>query len=115
MLADGRRRFGTLRQYIGVLTGVWKLHWWPCVRCCGDGSIPDPNDPGCDIEGNVRRLNIDCPACKGTGDGTPIQWRRKYEEYKKECGQLEALKAAKLTSLGRLTPEQIEALRLLGV
>lgn len=67
----------------GGSCGKWL---WACRQCNGCGTVWDPHDPGCPIEGNKNRDRIKCPNCGGTGEGTKEEYRKalivRRSEYK---------------------------------
>lgn len=92
---------------------------YPCLACRGQGRIDDPADPPCPVEGYKHVRRIDCPECGGSGKGTKGTCRRAYQKIvesycqeKAEYGQLVRVRKA---ALSRLTKEEIQALRELGL
>lgn len=57
---------------------------YKCLRCRGKGTIYDPNDPPCPIEGYKMVSRIACPNCEGSGEGTKAQHLEKWEKDKEE-------------------------------
>jgi len=92
---------------------------YPCLACRGHGEIDDPTDPPCPVEGyrNVRRLQ--CVECRGSGKGTKEACRQAYQEaleaYRQEKDEYDRLTRLRREVLRRLTKDEIEALRELGV
>lgn len=57
---------------------------YPCVCCRGHGTIWDPNDPPCPIEGNKLRNRIKCQHCGGSGKGTRKEILSEYNKWLKD-------------------------------
>lgn len=92
---------------------------YPCLACRGQGTIYDPNDPPCPIEGNKYRRTIRCAACGGSGKGTKEACRKAYQaaiyKYPQEKADYEGLSRLKRQALQRLTKDEIKALKELGL
>ena len=92
---------------------------YPCLACRGQGRIDDPADPPCPVEGykHVRRIN--CPACRASGKGTKEACRQAYwksvEAYRQEKDEYDHLVRLRREAIKRLTKEQSDALRELGL
>ncbi len=92
---------------------------YPCLACRGQGTIYDPNDPPCPVEGNKYRRTIRCPECRGSGQGTKEACRKAYQEtvetYRKEKDEYLRLVYLRHEAIQKLTEDEIEALRELGI
>ena len=92
---------------------------YPCLACRGQGRIDDPTDPPCPVEGYKHVRRIDCPACRGSGKGTKEACRQAYrksvEAYRQEKDEYDRLVRLRKAALARLTKEEIQALRELGL
>jgi hypothetical protein len=92
---------------------------YPCLACRGRGTIYDPEDPPCPIEGNRYRREILCTACGSSGQGTREACRQAYkaaiERFHAEAHEYKALVQKRKEALAGLTQEEIQALRELGV
>ena len=81
-----------------------RFHKWPCLKCCGAG---------------WRDCKHRCPTCGGTGASTRAACQKAYrevlEKYEEEKREYQRLVKARKTALKRLTEEQIQALRELGL
>ena len=53
---------------------------YPCLACRGQGTVYDPEDPPCPVEGNKYRRTIRCAACGGRGKGTKEACRQAYQK-----------------------------------
>jgi len=109
------RNFGEFCRVHGASVG----NPYPCLACRGQGTVYDPNDPPCPIEGNRYRNIIPCTACGTSGKGTKAACRQAYqkvvEEYRREKAEYDRLAALRRQALGRLTKEEIQAFRELGL
>lgn len=92
---------------------------WPCLACQGIGTIYDPNDPPCPVEGNKLRNRIACPKCGGSRCIDKREFSAAYHEaineYLKEKDEYESLVKAKKVAIKKLTDREVQALRVLGV
>ena len=92
---------------------------YPCLTCRGQGTVYDPTDPPCPVEGNKYRRTIRCTACGGSGRGTKEACRQAYqkivEEYRQEKADFDRLAGLRREALERLEDEEIQALRELGI
>ena len=92
---------------------------YPCLACRGQGRIDDPADPPCPVEGYKHVRRIDCPACRGSGKGTQEAchqaYRKSVEAYRQEKDEYDRLVRLRREALQRLTKEEIQALRELGL
>jgi hypothetical protein len=85
----------------------------PCQHCGGAKQvfIDPPN-------GGFRR-RINCCVCKGTGGGTKEAWRQAYrrviDQWREIAEEYDRNKRVKREALKKLTKEEIEVLRSLGV
>jgi hypothetical protein len=93
--------------------------FWPCLGCRGNGTIYDPNDPPCPVDGDKWRNRITCPDCGGNGRGTRAAclqaYRATIEKWRQEIEEYKVLIKAKTEALQILTDEQVKALRELGL
>lgn len=78
--------YGEREDFYARSGGACSKHLWACRACKGCGTVWDPNDPPCPIEGNKMRGRIKCPECGGTGEGSREEYREalkmRREEYK---------------------------------
>ncbi len=92
---------------------------YPCLACRGRGWVYDPQDPPCPVEGNKYRNTIPCAACGGSGKGTKEACRAAYidalEAYHQEKADYERLVYYRKQALQRLSKDEIQALRELGI
>lgn len=92
---------------------------YPCLACGGQGTVYDPTDPPCPIEGSKYRRTIRCTACGGSGKATKAACRQAYqklvEEYRQEKTEYDRLVGLRRQALQRLTKEEVQALRKLGL
>ena len=92
---------------------------YPCLACRGQGRIDDPADPPRPVEGYKQVRRIDCPACRGSGKGTKDACRQAYREsveaYRQEKDEYDRLVRLRREVLQRLTKDEIQALRELGL
>ena len=92
---------------------------WPCLVCHGLGWEYDPADPPCPVTGNQHRRAIRCPVCQGSGAGSKKAcqeaYRQALEEYRAKKREYERLGEIRKAALRRLTKEQIQALKELGL
>ena len=92
---------------------------YPCLACRGQGTVYDPNDPPCPVEGNKYRRTIRCTACGGSGKGTKAACRQAYqkvvEEDRQEKAEYDRLFRLRREAIQRLTKDEIGALRELGL
>lgn len=92
---------------------------YPCLACRGQGTIYDPNDPPCPVEGNKYRRTIRCTACGGSGKGTKAACRQAYQEtleaYRTERREYDRLARLRRAAIQKLTNDEIRALHELGV
>ena len=99
--------------------GADERNRYPCLACRGDGTVYDPTDPPCPVEGNKYRRTILCAACGSSGRGTKEACRQAYqkivEEYRQEKSDFDRLAGLRREALQRLTKEEIQALRELGI
>lgn len=99
--------------------GSDKGNRYPCLACQGRGTIYDPTDPPCPVEGYKHVRRIRCTACEGSGKGTKEACRQAYqkvvEEYRQEKADFDQLVRLRKAAIARLTKEEIQALRELGL
>jgi len=92
---------------------------YPCLTCRGQGRIDDPADPPCPVEGYRHVRRIDCPECRSSGKGTKEACRQAYqkvvEAYQQEKAEYDRLTGLRREALQRLTKEEIQVLRELGL
>jgi hypothetical protein len=92
---------------------------YPCLTCRGQGTVCDPADPPCPVEGNKYRRTIRCTACGGNGKGAKEVCRQAYRAVLKACRQeqdeYDRLARLRREALKRLTKDEIRALRELGI
>ena len=90
-----------------------------CLACRGRGTVYDPKDPPCPIEGNKYRRTIRCTTCGGSGKGAKGACRQAYqailEAYRQEKAKYDRLARLRREALQRLTKGEIRALRELGI
>ena len=83
---------------------------YPCLDCGGEGAIAYPK---------YDDYTIVCPTCEGTGQGTKEACRAAYidtiEAYRQEKARYERYVYNRRQALKKLTKEEIEALKELGV
>ena len=91
----------------------------PCLACRGQGTVYNPNDPPCPVEGNKYRRTIACAACGSSGKGTKEACRQAYQQiveaYRQEKVEHDRLVQLRHEALNRLTKDEIAALRELGI
>ena len=91
----------------------------PCLACRGQGTIYDPKDPPCPVEGNKYQRTIPCAACGGSGKGTKGACRQAHqailEAYRQEKAEYDRLAGLRRQALKKITKDQIAALRELGI
>ena len=91
---------------------------WPCLRCFGRGSIPDPRDTAV-LPAEATQYEIVCPDCNGTGNGPKAKvvkaYRKAVEEFKAEKREYEELVQARKEAIEILTSRQVQALKELGI
>jgi hypothetical protein len=92
---------------------------YPCLACRGQGTIYDPEDPPCPVEGNKYRRTIPCAACGRSGKGTKEACRQAYqkvvEAHRKAKDEYDRLVRYRKDALARLTKDEITAFRELGL
>lgn len=92
---------------------------YPCLVCRGQGTVYDPEDPACPVEGNKYRRTISCAACGRSGKGTKEACRQAYQEsleaYHQEKAEYDRLARLRRKTLQKLTKDEITALRELGL
>ena len=92
---------------------------YPCLACRGRGTVYDPEDPPCPVEGNRGRRTVACTACGGSGEGTREACRqacrKTVEAYRQEKAEYDRLVCLRHEAIQRLTKDEIAALRELGV
>ena len=120
----GRRRTKPKRPYQNFQTfchahGSDFGNRYPCLVCRGQGRIDHPADPPDPVEGYRNVRQIPCPECQGSSKGTKEACRQAYQEaleaYRKEKADFDRLIRLRKAALGRLIPEEIQALRELGL
>jgi hypothetical protein len=92
---------------------------YPCLECSGrrwqfaPGSQSDP------VEGNKFRESVPCEACAGTGQSSRKACLKAYRQdvarWKAEVQRYDRLAKAKAAALKKLTDEEVEALKALGL
>ena len=122
--AAGCRRTRPVRPYRN-LEAFLKSHGaseqfpYPCLTCRGRGTVYDPQDPPCRVEGNRNRNTIPCAACGGSGKGTKEACRKAYKaaiaRFHEEAKAYNHLVQVRTVALIGLTEEQIHALKELGL
>jgi DnaJ-class molecular chaperone len=94
-------------------------HPCPCLACRGQGTVYDPEDPPCPVEGDKCRRTIRCTACGGSGRGSKEACRQAYrqtlEAYRQEKAEYDRLAGLRRQALKRLTEAENAALRELGL
>lgn len=92
---------------------------YPCLACRGQGTVYDPADPPCPVEGSKYRRTIRCTACGGSDKGTKEACREAYqkslEAYRQEKDEYLRLVYLRHEAIQKLTDDEIEALRELGI
>ena len=92
---------------------------YPCLACRGQGTVCDPNDPPCPVEGSRCRRTIRCAACGGSGKGTKEACRQAYREvleiYRREKAVYNEFVRLHRQAIKKLTKEETSALRELGL
>jgi hypothetical protein len=92
---------------------------YPCLACRGQGTIYDPEDPPCPVEGSKYRRTIPCAACGRSGKGTKEACRHAYqkvvEAHRQEKDEYDRLVRYRTDALARLTKDEITAVRELGL
>jgi len=85
---------------------------YPCLACQGQGF-----HVRCDLPGQY--YPVKCEACQGTGKGTKEACRQAYqaslEAYRQEKDEYDRLARLRREALKRLTKNEIQALREIGV
>ena len=125
--STGWKHVKPIRPYRSLQEFATKQHWlglhpadkWPCLACSGRGWNYDPQDPPCPVEGNRDRRTVPCAACGGSGQGTKEACRKAYQEaiarFRQEAKEYEGFVKARRQALKKLTAEEVQALRELGV
>ena len=92
---------------------------YPCLACRGQGTVYDPADPPCPVEGSKYRRTIPCATCGRSGRGTKEACRQAYhktvEAYQAEKQEYDRLARLRRETLQKLTKDEITALRELGL
>ena len=92
---------------------------YPCLACRGHGTVYDPTDPPCPVEGSKYRRTLRCAACGGSGKGTKEGRRQAYrkvvEEYRQEKAEYDRLAWLRREAVKKLTKDEIGALQELGI
>ncbi len=92
---------------------------YPCLACRGQGTVYDPTDPPCPIEGNKYRRTIRCTSCGKSGKGTKEACRQAYQAilkaYHQEKDEYDRLVRYRKDAIARLSKDEIIALRELGI
>ena len=87
---------------------------WPCILCDGRGTIYDPGDLPCPIEGDKMRRRIKCTRCHGTGradyEDLAQALAREREYWMGRIACENAARAVMLQALAKLTAEEAAAL-----
>jgi len=116
------RRLETLHRYVqgtvcANVSGVRDMLAdgdWPCQGCDGRGTIYDPNDPPCPIEGNKMRGRVTCTRCGGSGYGERSYWEgswgRAIALFAKASADHDLTRAVMRQALDKLTAEEAAAL-----
>ena len=106
-----------IRRTLGESTRVMNIlvrGEWPCGHCDGRGTIYDPDDPPCIVEGDKMRRRIQCPQCHGTGRADYEDWAealdRSCEEWEGHMARENAERARIVGALAKLTAEEAAAL-----
>lgn len=106
-----------IRRTLGESTRVMNIlarGEWPCGHCDGRGTIYDPDDPPCIVEGDKMRRRIQCPQCHGTGRADYEGWAealdRSCEEWEGHMARENAERARIVGALAKLTAEEAAAL-----
>lgn len=106
-----------IRRTLGESTRVMNIlarGEWPCVHCDGRGTIYDPDDPPCIIEGDKMRNRITCPRCCGSGRGEHDWWEQRWQTERAEnmakVSAFESVRAVVRQALAKLTTEEAAAL-----
>jgi hypothetical protein len=89
---------------------------WPCQYCQGVGKVVVPESLGV-YEGRAEYYI--CPDCQGSRCGSQEHWRQKYKagiaEYEAEIKEYRELVRLKKLALAKLSREEKEALKALGI
>jgi len=90
---------------------------YPCRRCGGAGAIFILHPKG---KGQCRsEVEDPCTACQGLGKATKKACQEEYRQviarWKEEAGKYDRLKEVKRRVLKKLTEEEVQALKELGV
>ena len=92
---------------------------YPCLKCKGGGTIYDPDDPPCPVEGNKMRNRIACPSCDRSGVTTKAVHQEAYksiiDKWKKEVKEFDLIKSIYDSVIRKLTKEEIKALKYFGI
>lgn len=93
--------------------------FYPCLVCVARGWHYHP-DSQCDpVEGNKHRETVRCEACQGTGQGTKKVCFKAYTEILNRWHISVTIFKANVTrrqrALAKLTEQEIEALKVLGL
>ena len=92
---------------------------YPCLACRGQGTVCDPKDPPCPVEGSRYRRTIRCAACGGSAKGMKQACRQVYREtletYRREKTVYNEFARLRRQALKKLTKEETFALRELGL
>lgn len=90
---------------------------WPCLECKAIGTIYDPEDPPCPVEGNKLRNRIKCPGCGGTRFGPKAKVVEAYgkalAEFKEKLRRWEERKATLRSAWRKLTPAERKVVGLI--
>jgi hypothetical protein len=92
---------------------------WPCLTCLGWGQVYDEADPPDPVEGNRHRRTFTCTACGGSGHSTrqavAEAYRKAIKAWRAEKQDYDRAVRIRDTARQRLTEEEIQAIRELGV
>lgn len=106
-----------IRRTLGESTRVMNIlarGEWPCGHCDGRGTIYDPNDPPCPIEGNKMRGRVTCTRCGGSGYGERSYWEgswgRAIALFSKASADHDWTRAVMRQALDKLTAEEAAVL-----
>src|SRR4051794_13258178 len=79
-----KRPYVNFMEFVADGWGYWlgkrPVDSFPCLYCRAAGTIYDPDDRPCPVEGNKCRDRIKCPKCVGTGCGEKSECLKAYKE-----------------------------------
>ncbi len=93
--------------------------FYPCLICLGRGRQYHPDSQTDPVEGNRHRETVQCEGCKGTGESTKKVCFKAYREVLNRWQIAVTIFKAHVTrrqrALAKLTQQEIEALKVLGL